>query len=137
MKVCIPRFAILASLALLAAVSARAAETAETSGKRININQASSSQLANLPRVGSKLADRIVDYRKAHGQFGQPEELMEVKGVGEKLFKELKPYIAVSGPTTLAAKVSSKGTRGGATGKKTSARSASTASTAVSAGKGR
>ena len=137
MKTCIPRFAILATLALLAAVSLRAAEAADSTGKKININQASSSQLTNLPRVGSKLADRIVDYRKAHGQFGQPEELMEVKGVGEKLFKELKPYIAVSGPTTLAAKVSSKGTRGGPTGKKTSSKSASTASTAVSTGKGR
>ena len=137
MKVHIPRYAILATLALLAALSARAAETAEASGKKININQASSSQLANLPRVGAKLADRIVEYRKAHGQFGQTEELMEVKGVGEKLFKELKPYVALAGPTTLAAKVSSKGTRGASAGKKNAARSASTASTTASTSKGR
>jgi competence ComEA-like helix-hairpin-helix protein len=136
MKVHIPRYTILATLALLAAVSARAAETTEASGKKININQASSSQLANLPRVGAKLADRIVEYRKSHGQFGQTEELMEVKGVGEKLFKELKPYVTLSGPTSLAAKVSSKGTRGGPREKKTAARSAS-ASTAASVGKGR
>ena len=135
MKVHIPRYTILATLALLAAVSARAAETTEASGKKININQASSSQLANLPRVGAKLADRIVEYRKAHGQFGQTEELMEVKGVGEKLFKELKPYVALSGPTSLAAKVSSKGTRGGSRGKKTAG--SASASTSVSVGKGR
>ncbi len=134
MKVCIPRFTILATLALLAAVSARAAETSEPPGKKININQASSAQLSNLPRVGGKLADRIVEYRKAHGQFGQAEELMEVKGVGEKLFKELKPYVALSGPTTLAAKISSKGTRGGSIGKKTAA---SSASKSVPMGKGR
>ena len=129
----VSRFTILAALALLAAVAARAGDSAEAaSGKKININQASSAQLANLPRVGAKVADRIVEYRKAHGQFGQAEELMEVKGVGEKLFKELKPYVALSGPTTLTSKVSSKGTRGGPapTSKKTAANS-------VHTGKGR
>ena len=128
MNVRIPRMAVLATLALLAEVSAVAAETAEASGKKININQASSAQLANLPRVGAKLADRIVEYRKAHGQFGQPEELMEVKGVGEKLFGQLKPYVALSGPTTLTAKVSSRGTRGGPTAKKAGSKTASAAS---------
>jgi competence ComEA-like helix-hairpin-helix protein len=128
----VPRFAILATLALLAAVAAHAADGtdgAAASGK-ININQASAAQLANLPRVGAKVADRIVEYRKAHGQFGHPEELMEVKGVGEKLFKELKPYIALSGPTTLTSKVSSRGTRGGPAAKKV-------ASNTVPVGKGR
>jgi len=134
MKVSTSRFALLANLALLATVCASAAEPSETSARKININQASSAQLANLPRVGAKLADRIVEYRKAHGQFGQAEELMEVKGVGEKFFKVLKPYIALSGPTTLTAKVSSKGTRASKAGKKIAA---NTASTTVSAGTGR
>ena len=39
--------------------------------------------------------------------FTRPEELMEVKGIGEKLFLTLKPYVTVSGPTTLNAKVRS------------------------------
>ena len=128
----VARFAIFATLAFLAAVLARGAEAtdASASGKKININQASTTQIANLPRIGTKVAERIVEYRKAHGQFGQPEELMEVRGVGEKLFQELKPYIALSGPTTLSSKVSSKGTRGGPAGKKT-------ASNSVPVGKGR
>jgi competence ComEA-like helix-hairpin-helix protein len=129
MNVRIPRFAILAVLSLAAAVIARGVETAD-SGKKININQASAAQISNLPRVGTKVAERIVEYRKSHGQFGTAEELMEVKGVGEKLFKELKPYIALSGPTTLSSKVSSRGTRGGPVGKKT-------ASNSVPVGKGR
>lgn len=74
------------------------------SGK-VNINQASVEQIAYLPRIGTKVAARVLDYRKTHGQFARPEDLMEVKGIGEKLFLTLKPYIAVSGPTTLAAKV--------------------------------
>ena len=40
-------------------------------GKKVNINQASSKDLANLPRIGSKVADRIVEYRQAHGAFAR------------------------------------------------------------------
>lgn len=129
----IPRFAILAALALLCAVAARAADDSSaqaSASSKININEASAAQLANLPRVGSKLAERIVEYRKTHGPFGRVEELMEVKGVGEKFFGQLKPYITLSGSTTLSSKVSSKGTRGGPVGKKT-------ASNSVPVGKGR
>jgi len=80
--------------------------------KTVNINQAASAELARLPRVGPKLADRIVAHRVQHGPFRRIEDLMEVKGVGEKFFTTLKSYLTVSGPTTLAEKVSSKGTRG-------------------------
>ena len=51
---------------------------------------------------------------------------MEVKGVGEKFFTALKPYLAVSGPTTLVEKVSSKGSRGGSSRTKKSGASATT-----------
>ncbi len=80
--------------------------------KVVNINQATAAELSRLPRVGAKLADRIVSHRKEHGPFRRIEDLMEVKGVGEKFFSTLKPYLTVSGPTTLAEKVSSKGSRG-------------------------
>ncbi len=124
------RFLILAAVAVLCAAGARAADNPAPATHKININQASAAQLAYLPRVGAKAAERIVEYRKAHGSFGRAEELMEVKGVGEKLFLQLKPYVAVSGPTTLSSKVSSKGSRGGSAGKKS-------ASNSVSLGKGR
>lgn len=127
----VPRLVILTTLALLSALGARATDpAAAAASKKVNINQASAAQLANLPRIGARVADRIVEYRKTHGQFAQTEELMEVKGVGEKLFKQLKPYLTLSGPTTLASKVSSRGTRGGPTSKKV-------ASNSVPVGKGR
>lgn len=93
--------------ALLAAVASAgdgAAPAAPTAGK-ININQASPAQLALLPRIGARAAERIVDYRKQHGAFSRAEELMEVQGIGEKLFQVLKPYVALSGPTTVSEKV--------------------------------
>lgn len=136
---------ILAAFLVLAFVSvARAADAASLEGKKVNINQATAEQLANLPRVGAKAAQRIVDFRKARGPFARVEDLMEVKGFGEKRFEQLKPYLTLSGPTTLDAKVSSAGSRGGRTkapGKQASNRpgSASNASkpASVPVGKGR
>jgi competence protein ComEA len=72
--------------------------------KKVNINTASAAELAYLPRIGLKVAERIVERRKEK-PFARPEELMEVKGVGEKLFLTLKPYVSVTGPTTLDSKV--------------------------------
>ena len=120
-----------ALVAILGASGLFADDTADTaSGKKVNINQASAKELANLPRIGAKVADRIVEYRQAHGSFAKVEDLMEVKGIGEKLFTTLKPYLSLSGPTTLSEKVSSKGTRGSSAGTKTARNS-------VPVGKGR
>lgn len=98
---------LLGASVLLLAPPSLAADTAgpAAAGGKVNINQASVEQIAYLPRIGAKVAARVVDYRKIHGQFARAEDLMEVKGIGEKLFLTLKPYVAVSGPTTLAAKV--------------------------------
>ena len=112
----IRRIALAAAAALLvAAAGARAADTeaaAAPSGAKINVNQATAAQLALLPRIGAKVADRIVEYRKEHGNFSRPEDIMEVKGIGEKLFLVLKPYVTVSGPTTATEKIRS-GSSGG------------------------
>jgi competence protein ComEA len=48
-----------------------------------------------LPRVGPKTAQRIVAFREEHGSFQRPEDLMNVKGIGEKTFLRLRPYITV------------------------------------------
>ena len=123
-----------AAVAILCASGLSAAGNSDAvAGKKININQASAKELANLPRIGAKAAEKIVEYRQAHGAFAKAEDLMEVKGIGEKLFTQLKPYVTLSGPTTLAEKVSSKGTRGGSAG----GRSARSARNSVPVGKGR
>ena len=75
-------------------------------GKKVNINTATPAELAYLPRLGAKVAARVVEHRQEK-PFAKPEDLMEVKGIGERLFVTLKPYVTVSGPTTLTAKVRS------------------------------
>lgn len=73
----------------------------------VNINDASASQLALLPGVGAKGAQRIVEYRTQHGAFRKTSDLMQVKGIGAKSFERMAPYIALSGATTLTTKISS------------------------------
>jgi competence protein ComEA len=106
---------------LLASLSALAA--AETQPV-VNINTADAKQLSLLPRVGLALAERIVDYRKQNGPFKSTDELMLVRGVGEKLYAQLKPYLATAGETTLDEKVAGPGRAGKAKGSKTSSRPA-------------
>ena len=91
---------------LLAAAPGLAADKAE-GGKKVNINNADSSQLSLLPRVGPSVAQRIVDYRKENGPFKKAEDLMLVQGIGEKTFQLIKPYVATGGETTLREKVHS------------------------------
>ncbi|HEY0553220.1 MAG TPA: helix-hairpin-helix domain-containing protein [Thermoanaerobaculia bacterium] len=92
---------LLVLVSVLASLPAAGAETK----KVVNINSADSSELAFLPRVGPSVADRIVDYRKENGPFKKIEDLMLVQGIGEKTFQLLKPYLAISGESTLKEKV--------------------------------
>ena len=64
----------------------------------VNLNSATVTELMQLPRVGQKTAERIVAFRKQHGGFQRPEELMNVKGIGEKSFARLRPFLALTAP---------------------------------------
>jgi competence protein ComEA len=62
----------------------------------VNINTASAVDLEALPGIGAKTAARIVEYRQKNGPFKKVEELMNVRGVGEKNFLKLKPQISIA-----------------------------------------
>ena len=89
-----------ASPATFAQQPAPAQESAETPrpAAAVNINTANAEQLASLPGIGPKTAERIVEYRQKNGSFKKIEELMNVKGIGEKSFLKLKPRITVGTP---------------------------------------
>ena len=97
---------ILLVVSLLAPLAASAAGAGS-----VNVNTASAEQLQLLPRIGPSVAQRILDYRKENGKFGSLDDLMLVRGIGESTFAQLKPYVSLSGETTLSEKV--KVARGG------------------------
>lgn len=67
---------------------------AETT-KRVNINTAGLVELQNIPGVGEKKAQTIIDYRNKHGAFKKVQDLTKVKGIGTKSFQKMKPFIEI------------------------------------------
>lgn len=100
---------ILTIVALTMSTASMAADAAPAGASAgvVNINTASAEQLTLLPRVGASTAKRIIEYRTQHGPFGKTADLMQVKGIGAKVFESLSPYLVVEGRTTLSEKVRS------------------------------
>jgi competence protein ComEA len=91
----------------LSAVSAFAADEAAAPTKVsgvVNINTADVSQLSLLPRIGEKTAARVVAWREENGPFKKATDIMQVKGISDKTFELLSPYLVLEGKTTLAEK---------------------------------
>ena len=73
-----------------------------TLGLPLDLNRATAQDLDALPGLGPALAQRIVDYRQAHGPFKQIEDLSEVSGIGPQNLPKLKPYLGLGGPEAIA-----------------------------------
>ena len=88
---------LLAQRATKPAAAPRAAAAAQST-EVINLNTATVAQLGTLPGIGPKTADLIVQYRQKNGPFKKIEEIMNVRGVGEKSFLKLKARLTVTAP---------------------------------------
>lgn len=87
---------------LLCVIASGAAVAAEEPG-RLDLNTASVAELESLPGVGPTKAQAIVAHREV-APFRSADELVEVKGIGEKLYAQLKDRVMVSGAPTAARK---------------------------------
>ncbi|GAB4255156.1 MAG: hypothetical protein Kow00109_30310 [Acidobacteriota bacterium] len=67
----------------------------QDTGKTVNINQAGVAELQDLPGIGPAIAQRIVEYREKNGPFRKVEDLLNVRGIGEKKFERFKDRVTV------------------------------------------
>jgi len=59
----------------------------------LDLNSARLEDLMELPGIGEKLAQRLVEYRKSHGGFRSVEDLRNVRGIGAKRMERLRPLV--------------------------------------------
>jgi competence protein ComEA len=103
------RHSLISALALVACLAAGVAveaqdqtapatkkPTAPTAAAPLNLNTATAAQLETLPGIGPAVAARILEHRQKNGNFKKVEELMNVKGIGEKAFLKIKALVSVS-----------------------------------------
>ena len=92
--------ALVLAVAILAAapveIAAATQQDSGSPGEPVDINRASVDELIGLPGIGEVMAKRIIEFREQHGPFKRVEDLLKVKGIGEKSFQKLRPSITVS-----------------------------------------
>ncbi len=63
--------------------------------QQVNINEADADTLATLKGIGKDRALKIIEFREQNGPFQKPEDIMKVKGIGQKIFEENKELITL------------------------------------------
>jgi competence protein ComEA len=89
-------FHAIAALLFALAIAAPAAAA-------VNLNTATKDELVALPGIGPAKAQAIVDYRNQHGPFRSVDDVRKVKGIGEKLFLQIRPELTLTGGPRAAA----------------------------------
>lgn len=78
-----------------ALLSAQETGTERVLAEKVNLNTATPEQLQSLPGIGPTSAKDIIEYRKKVGKFNRIEEIINVKGIGEKKFLKIKSRLMV------------------------------------------
>ena len=75
--------------------SEKAPKTTKAEVGTVSLNKATAKELESLPGIGPAIAERIIAYRTEKGKFSEISELMQVKGIGEKKFAQLRPHLTL------------------------------------------
>ena len=71
----------------------KTSKAAKAALQAVNVNTADKEMLTQIPGVGPVTADAIINYREAKGKFTSADDLMNVKGIGEKTLQKMKPFL--------------------------------------------
>ena len=82
-------------MAIVPAAAWAAGGGSDTSATPVDLNRASETELTEVPGIGPSLAKRIVDFRDENGAFKRVEDLLKVRGIGEKSFQKIRPHVTV------------------------------------------
>ncbi len=85
--------AVCLALAMTPPAAAQKGKTLST--EKVNLNTATAEQLQTLPGVGPAMAKRVLEYRAKVGKFTKVEEILNVKGFGEKRFQKIKDRLLI------------------------------------------
>jgi competence protein ComEA len=80
---------------VLAPAAALAQKSKAASAEKVNLNTATAEQLQTLPGIGPALAKTIIEHRSKNGKFNKIEEILNIKGMGEKKFQKIKDRLVV------------------------------------------
>ena len=86
---------VVAVLALAPPPAHGAAPQAPASGDKVNINTAGVDELVALPGIGKAYAERILEYRQKNGPFKRIEDILNVRGIGEKTFERIRDRLTL------------------------------------------
>jgi competence protein ComEA len=81
------------ALSLLLHPALAAAQSPPAASRLIDLNAATSEQLATLPGIGPTLASRIIEHRLKHGPFKRPQDVIVVRGMSARRFRRIAPFI--------------------------------------------
>ena len=84
-----------AALALSPGTARGAAPQPPAPAEKVNINTAGVDELVALPGIGKSYAERIVEYRQKNGPFKKVENILNVRGIGEKTFDRIKDRLTI------------------------------------------
>lgn len=69
--------------------------TSDSARGAVNLNTATSEELQTLPGIGPAMAERIITWRQTHGEFTRADQLLEIRGIGPRVFAELQDRVSV------------------------------------------
>ena len=95
---------IIAAVVLFIAAQASAAP--KTVSGSVNINTATVEELMMLPGIGKAKAEAIVSFRQSQ-PFQSIDQIKDVKGIGDKMFEKIAPYLIIDGATNAQSGVKS------------------------------